>query len=530
MYVEYEADGKTIKARVWQKVDTLANWEANTLVIGPGEQAFVVDSGGAPINFKIGDGTKRFSELPWWIDYAGGQYVQVAGNALPTPTVELGYSFVGPGTYTHPGQPDIVAPDGRFSQIVWDGTSWSLKDMGELPSVDKAGTVIQGGTDVPTQDAVYQFVDPKYVNEVIDHSLYLVTGVGYDGTGAEVTTSSAAIIKNVPVSESDIAISMLNTYNDSLMKYFFKNSSGAIVGGVKSNNAENIVAVIPAGAVSFCASAWRNNNGLKPNFSLIRGDYQNNKVNSILGASIMAKTLDSGNYVPTPTTVNNAAPKGYVDNNFVANIDIGTSQVPTSNYLDLTYLVVDKYINSDGSIGNGGGNHILQNHPIGDLVGGKMTIGRMEANSLKKLVFRNELGDITGPVRSLTTLPLTVDVPAGTVTFDMSLKRSSESATTYAQGTINKGAELLPYEPHLKTLATSIKGYELYSPTGPSGTSDQETNKNSDVEFNSVKTGLLEMTAWKIDLPSGAGTPPPEVLVGHAWIDTTNGTVKRRMS
>jgi|GEM_PF-2770116 len=146
MYVEYEADGKTIKARVWQKVDTLANWEANTLVIGPGEQAFVVDSGGAPINFKIGDGTKRFSELPWWIDYAGGQYVQVAGNALPTPTVELGYSFVGPGTYTHPGQPDIVAPDGRFSQIVWNGTSWVLKDMGELPENIKYKMFVQGNT------------------------------------------------------------------------------------------------------------------------------------------------------------------------------------------------------------------------------------------------------------------------------------------------------------------------------------------------------------------------------------------------
>ncbi|WP_312697162.1 hypothetical protein [Sphingobacterium mizutaii] len=458
-----------------------------------------------------------------------------SGTALVVPNGPAGEqrtAEVSSGKWYDFGSGPVQASADRRWKSYWNGTSWVLKDMGELPSVDKAATVIEGGTDVPTQDAVFKFVDPKYVNKVIDHSQYLITGVGYDGTGAEVTTSSAAIIKNVPVSESDIAISLLNTYNDSLMKYFFKNSSGAIVGGVKSNASENIVALIPAGAVSFCASAWRNNNGLKPNFSLIRGDYQNNKVNSILGASIVAKTLDSGNYVPTPTTVNNAAPKGYVDNNFVANIDIGTSQVPTSNYLDLTYLVVDKYINSDGSIGNGGGNHILQNHPIGDLVGGKMTIGRMEANSLKKLVFRNELGDITGPVRSLTTLPLTVDVPAGTTTFDMSLKRSSESATTYAQGTINKGAEQLPYEPHLKTLATSIKGYEIYSPSGGGGggNSNQETNTYSDVEFNSVKTGLLEMTSWAIDLPTGAGTPPPEVLVGHAWIDTTNGTVKRRMS
>lgn len=135
-YVEYESDGKTIKARVMQKTDTLANWEANQLVLLQGEQAFVVDSGGTPINFKIGDGTKTFSELPWWIAYDQGQYVTVSSNALPTPEVEVGYSFVGPGTYTFTGQSDIVAPDGRFSQLVWNGSSWSLKDMGELPMQD----------------------------------------------------------------------------------------------------------------------------------------------------------------------------------------------------------------------------------------------------------------------------------------------------------------------------------------------------------------------------------------------------------
>lgn len=161
MYVEYEEDGKTIKARVWQKVDTLANWEANTLVIGPGEQAFVVDSGGAPINFKIGDGTKRFSDLPWWIDYAGGQYVQVAGNALPTPTVELGYSFVGPGTYTHAGQSDVVAPDGRFSQLVYESGTWSLKDMGALPTVSGVNVITPTGNGITTETAVRDYSASK---------------------------------------------------------------------------------------------------------------------------------------------------------------------------------------------------------------------------------------------------------------------------------------------------------------------------------------------------------------------------------
>lgn len=179
-YVEYEADGKTIKARVWQKVDTLANWEANSLVIGPGEQAFVIDGAGTPINFKIGDGTKRFSELPWWISYDQGQYVQVVGNALPTPTVELGYSFVGPGTYTHAGG-DVVAPDGRFSQIVFEGGSWSLKDMGALPTQQADGAVALGDNRAVSGDTTRKLVNSlgyeispigvEFISELIGSSL-----------------------------------------------------------------------------------------------------------------------------------------------------------------------------------------------------------------------------------------------------------------------------------------------------------------------------------------------------------------------
>ena len=161
-YVEYEADGKTIKARVWQKVDTLANWEANSLVIGPGEQAFVIDGAGTPINFKIGDGTKKFSELPWWISYDQGQYVQVVGNALPTPTVELGYSFVGPGTYTHAGG-NVVAPDGRFSQIVFQGGTWSLKDMGALPIQEGTDVLDPQGEGIPKEKATAEYVDSKTI-------------------------------------------------------------------------------------------------------------------------------------------------------------------------------------------------------------------------------------------------------------------------------------------------------------------------------------------------------------------------------
>lgn len=58
-----------INARVKQKVDTEANWLANPLILLEGEQGFVWDGFNDPVNFKIGDGTKTFAELPYFIAY-----------------------------------------------------------------------------------------------------------------------------------------------------------------------------------------------------------------------------------------------------------------------------------------------------------------------------------------------------------------------------------------------------------------------------------------------------------------------------
>lgn len=61
-----------LNARVQQKVATEADWlavEDDLGVILDGEQAFVINDSGVGVNFKIGDGTKKFSELPYFITY-----------------------------------------------------------------------------------------------------------------------------------------------------------------------------------------------------------------------------------------------------------------------------------------------------------------------------------------------------------------------------------------------------------------------------------------------------------------------------
>lgn len=63
---------EVLNARVKQKIDTEANWiaEENDFgVIFEGEAAYVKNADGTPVNFKIGDGTKKFSDLPYFIAY-----------------------------------------------------------------------------------------------------------------------------------------------------------------------------------------------------------------------------------------------------------------------------------------------------------------------------------------------------------------------------------------------------------------------------------------------------------------------------
>src|SRR5690606_31907937 len=145
---------KIIEARVKQKTATLAEWMANDLILLEGEQAFVLSNDGSPMNFKIGDGTKTFAELPFWIAYDQAAFVAVSGNVLPPSDGNVHYSIVPAGTYTQTGGADVVVSEGNFGIIADDGTSWSLVDMGELPQVEGVDSLNPNGEGVPKELAV----------------------------------------------------------------------------------------------------------------------------------------------------------------------------------------------------------------------------------------------------------------------------------------------------------------------------------------------------------------------------------------
>lgn len=105
---------QVIEARIRQKTDTLANWNANTLVLLSGEQAFVLNDAGQPVNFRIGDGTKTFAQLPNWITYDQAAYSKVTGTTLPASDGQVHYTILPAGTYTQTSGGNVVVPAGSL--------------------------------------------------------------------------------------------------------------------------------------------------------------------------------------------------------------------------------------------------------------------------------------------------------------------------------------------------------------------------------------------------------------------------------
>lgn len=116
--------------RIFQKVATYDEWMANPLILGDGEWANV-RVGGVIVNYRIGDGTKRFSELPNVIQYDQAAYVAPNGNTLPVPQNGIGYSILTAGSYNDEA---LVVPANNLGVADYVGNMWVVRNM-VLPTV-----------------------------------------------------------------------------------------------------------------------------------------------------------------------------------------------------------------------------------------------------------------------------------------------------------------------------------------------------------------------------------------------------------
>lgn len=116
-----------LDARVKQKVATAEEWAGDNTILLEGEQGFLIQDSGEPINFKIGDGTKTFAELPYWIDYSQAAYIPYSES----PNQDIAYTIVGAGTYG-----SITVPSGEMAVLGWNGTSWFLNSAIDVSGPD----------------------------------------------------------------------------------------------------------------------------------------------------------------------------------------------------------------------------------------------------------------------------------------------------------------------------------------------------------------------------------------------------------
>src|SRR5690625_4298848 len=105
--------------------------------------------------------------------------VAVSGNTLPVDVEGKKVAFVGSGTYTQSGGPDIVVPDGSMGILFWDGSEWSLSQSVEMPMPD--GEVELGDNRGVSGDTVYKAIQDKLTG--VDFG-GIVSG-GADLSGAE---------------------------------------------------------------------------------------------------------------------------------------------------------------------------------------------------------------------------------------------------------------------------------------------------------------------------------------------------------
>ena len=84
----------TLSTRITLKYDTLANWNASEFILKKGEVAICSLDTGETVNqstppavlLKVGDGTHRFSELPWASGLAADVYGWAKAPTKPSYT------------------------------------------------------------------------------------------------------------------------------------------------------------------------------------------------------------------------------------------------------------------------------------------------------------------------------------------------------------------------------------------------------------------------------------------------------------
>lgn len=215
---------EVIFARVKQKYATEEEWLIASPELGPvfeGEQCFVRNEDGLPVNFKIGDGTKTFEELPYFITYLSGvanlkvlpylnqtgnvviagkfrnqsfiQHVIILNNSGDEATIKMGTTLGGNEIFELdvPVGPVTIGIDYLFTstETAYITNSEAISvfviyvQMDESPVAPTGGGGGGGFTSTYNLGTVYEFI-PMYDGH-LEYAWDFLTGLGKTGTPYE---------------------------------------------------------------------------------------------------------------------------------------------------------------------------------------------------------------------------------------------------------------------------------------------------------------------------------------------------------
>ena len=448
----------------------------------------------------------------------GGDTSGTALVVAPGPSGEQRTAEVASGKYYDFGSgPQLADADKRW-KAYWSGSSWSLKDMGALPTPDTSQLVAKS--------------ELKSNSLIQPTSTYIKQNTAIASNGNTVVGGSA----NTAVSIVDFPLQANKTYTfggflaSNAKTWALVNASGVV--GSYGNLATLPKTITTDSTYIYLRVYLKQPDGTETgdNWSatlmLNEGSTLLTKsVNKIGTSEIEAKGLANGNTVPDPVTDKNAVNKSYLESNTVLKNGLGLER--SLNIADPSSIISGKYIDNAGGIGTVAGWKMIAIDVTGIPDGANITFGRFTIHEGGHSAFYNGNtlvlynGQFTNGL-----LPRTVVKPAGATILYVDISRPT-GTNEFSQVTVNVGNTLIDYKPYATVV--SIDGKPL-SGSGGSGTGgnpfNQNLNKEDTVQFAKVQAGQIDTSVLVLNLP----TSPSGLITGRAWIDTANGNVIKVVS
>lgn len=508
-----------------------------------------ITCGGSTVN--PGDTVREFISVVFLC--ANDIVVEVQGNTLPIPDgTGSKVAFVGSGTYTQSGGPDIVVPSGNMGILSWDGNEWSLSQSVDMPEQTADGVIENGNNKATSGDTVYRAIAP--LTALIEGGSYTIGDTDFSSYNTNNTQEYTFFQRLYPVVQAgNVVLIRVNLHRAGDIALYTVKPTGAL------QTFEYTAKVVVTGVVGY--------NEFVVNLPIEKDGLVG--VGQLMGGGLLTtKTVTEGLWldgnpdrsIGSPVTMSNSNRAAAIGFDFeingledqISEIDIKADNIqsevntaikvydltiePATNMFDTTNIVNDRYVSNTGSIQNVAGWQFILINVSGVADGADITLNGIEPSMPYYAAFYTtddpNIVDLTNMIAGSNVTfngnPNTIQKPAGAVGLGITIKRPANTSAAYEFATINLGATPIPYEPGSSGNVVKILDYNIEGSGGEAY--DQSLNTTDNVQFNSVTVVSFETDVLVAELPEGAGTPPLEVAIGQAWIDTTDDTIKVRRS